>query len=464
MSISWPCSVDLLDVLGPWLYQQRWFPGSEGQAVRLVSNLDLTRWSAPVTADTAGLDPVVATECGEDHDHDLQPVWISFIAVADTIVQVPLSYRASKPASGVIAQVEDGWLVDGPHDETFLRAWISYTHQHGGICPLDPNQAQIVAKDLQSHCGQARVLSGEQSNTSVLFSGKYRCVAKFVRVLHPGPHPEMEMTAALASHGWEHTAAPVLALETTVEQAGWGAQPVLLALAANYIEGARDGFELCVECAKAGDDFTGPARDLGSTIASMHATLAQAFVPQPHPDGGRMHAQEVFERIHANFAAAATEVPQLRDLANGAGIEAALEQVRELTQLPDVMRIHGDLHLGQTLQRDGNWWVLDFEGEPLRPLAARREPDLALRDVAGMLRSFDYAAARAGADETWLEGVRAAFLDGYTDSHGFSDTEQKLLRALEIEKAAYEAVYEHRLRPEWVMIPLRALAKLSQVQ
>lgn len=463
MSISWPSSIDLLDVLGPWLYQQRWFPGTEGQAVRLVANLDLTRWSAPTSPATSAPAHTGADAEG-DHDGGLQPVWISFIQVGEAILQIPLSYSPVQPARGEIAKVEDGWLVDGPHDETFLRAWVSYTYQCGGVSPLDPTQAQAVAEDLEEHCAGARVLSGEQSNTSVLFTGQRPCVAKFLRVLHPGAHPEMEMTAALASHGWEHTAAPVLALETTLEQAGWGAQPVLLSLAAQFIDGARDGFELCVERAKAGDEFTGPARALGHTIATMHATLAQAFTPQSHPDGAAVHAQEIFERIHANFAAAATEVPQLRDFANAEGIEAALQQVRDLTELPDAMRIHGDLHLGQTLERDGNWWVLDFEGEPLRPLAVRREPDLALRDVAGMLRSFDYAAARAGANESWLEGVRAAFLDGYTDGHGFNDAEQKLLRALEVEKAAYEAVYEHRLRPEWVMIPLRALAKLSQVQ
>lgn len=464
MSISWPSSIDLLDVLGPWLYQQRWFPGVEGQAVRLVANLDLTRWSA-LRGDESNLgEQVQQFASAEDvPGGELHPIWISFIAVGESLLQVPLVLRREQPDRGAIVPVADGWLVDGPHDETFLRAWIAHTYQNGGISPLDPSRAEAIARDLFLHCAQARVLGGEQSNTSVLFDGQIPCVAKFLRVLHPGAHPEMEMTAALASRGWEHTAAPLLALEATIPQAGWGAQPALLSLGAEFIAGARDGFELCVERAKAGDGFQAPARALGRTIATMHATLAQAFESTDHAFHEQDLATEIYERIHANFCAAAAEVPQLREVVSSAQIEAVLAPVRDLAQLPARMRIHGDLHLGQTLERDGDWWVLDFEGEPLRPLSLRREPDLALRDVAGMLRSFDYAAARAGANEDWLEQVRAAFLDGYTDGHGFDSNEQVLLRALEIEKAAYEAVYEHRLRPEWVMIPLRALEKLSRL-
>jgi predicted trehalose synthase len=133
-----------------------------------------------------------------------------------------------------------------------------------------------------------------------------------------------------------------------------------------------------------------------------------------------------------------------------------------------MQRIHGDFHLGQVLDVPGRGWVLlDFEGEPLRPLAERTQPDLALRDVAGMLRSFDYAAGsweqthpgRSAA--SWADRARAAFLEGYAQESGRDPREDEvLLKALELDKALYEVVYEARNRPTWLTIPTTAIARL----
>ncbi|MDO5721578.1 MAG: hypothetical protein Q4P06_03430 [Actinomycetaceae bacterium] len=476
MSISWPTNVDLLDVIGPWLYQQRWFPGSEGDAVRLVANLDLTAFSVPPRSASAPAqapahrvsaesefspspsDP--ASESGAEHPH-MEPVWISFVEVGDTLLQLPLAYREFAPETGVIAQVEDGWLVDGPNDELFLRTWLRYALSQGAISPLQPEAATGLAQRLDRQISDAHSLGAEQSNTSVLLPGKQPCVVKFIRVLHPGTHPEVEMAVALGEQGWPHVPTPLVALETTLPDSGWGNTPVALSVASEFISNARDGFELCVERARQGDDFCHQASSLGGTIRSLHETLGKAFAPAVSDTEVSQRAQALAARIHANFAAAAAEVPQLRDFEGSETLEATIDQVASLPVLPQAIRIHGDLHLGQTLERDDHWWVLDFEGEPLRPLSQRREPDLALRDVAGMLRSFDYAAAKAGMDESWLHRVREAFLSGYCLGQELSAEQRVLLRALEIEKAAYEAVYEHRLRPQWVSIPLRALSKLA---
>ncbi|GMA30712.1 1,4-alpha-glucan branching protein GlgB [Litorihabitans aurantiacus] len=151
-------------------------------------------------------------------------------------------------------------------------------------------------------------------------------------------------------------------------------------------------------------------------------------------------------------------------------IEAALAQLEHLVSWPDLQRVHGDYHLGQVLHAGDRWLAIDFEGEPMRPLAERSLPDLALRDVAGMLRSFDYAGGSAEHAGTpardWVSAASAAFLDGYSEAlasgtvDGGSLADDPLLRALELDKALYEVVYENRNRPDWLPIPLAALDRL----
>jgi maltokinase len=131
-----------------------------------------------------------------------------------------------------------------------------------------------------------------------------------------------------------------------------------------------------------------------------------------------------------------------------------------------VSRIHGDYHLGQLLARsDGGFSVIDFEGEPARPLPERREPGSPLRDVAAMLRSLDYAARTAGRalttfdGDAWLAAARAALVVAYG---GIGDAEEGLLEAFELEKACYEVRYEASNRPDWLWLPLDAVERLSE--
>ena len=154
-------------------------------------------------------------------------------------------------------------------------------------------------------------------------------------------------------------------------------------------------------------------------------------------------------------------------------VEEVLSKLDTLDCLEPASRIHGDYHLGQVLREkevpegtQERWFVLDFEGEPLRPLAERSMPDQPMRDVAGMLRSFDYAAAVGkAADPTWLSQMRHSFLEGYTQASSPLNEEQSrtrtiLLEALELDKALYEAVYEARNRPDWLAIPLEGISAL----
>jgi maltokinase len=175
--------------------------------------------------------------------------------------------------------------------------------------------------------------------------------------------------------------------------------------------------------------------------------------------------------MNERLTAAIDVVPQLAEHADGLrGIYAAVAGSRE----PVVrQRVHGDLHLGQVLRTATGWIVLDFEGEPARPLAARRELDSPLRDVAGMLRSFDYAARHmlveqpddaqlAYRAQEWATRNRAAYCSGYSTASELDPCgESPLLRAFEADKAVYECVYEARNRPHWLMIPLTSLARLT---
>ena len=208
---------------------------------------------------------------------------------------------------------------------------------------------------------------------------------------------------------------------------------------------------------------------MGRATASVHLLLARAMPTRPaDPQLLAQLADSLVGRVHW----AVGLVPALRPYAPSA--LRAMDAIRSTVHAPDLQQVHGDYHLGQVLHSPVRGWVLlDFEGEPLRPLSERLEPDLALRDVAGMTRSFDYAAQHAtvglspgdprrAAALAWSSEARDAFLAGYGDGGGEHIlADPRLLRALELDKAMYEAVYETLNRPTWVDIPMSAVRRLA---
>jgi predicted trehalose synthase len=221
----------------------------------------------------------------------------------------------------------------------------------------------------------------------------------------------------------------------------------------------------------AGVSFAEEARDLGEATAEVHQALAAAL---PTVVVSEAVLNTLADSLIHRVDLAVAEVDALADV--GEPARKAMDEVRRLTGLAALQRVHGDYHLGQVLQAPNRGWLLlDFEGEPLRPLAQRLEPDLAMRDVAGMLRSFDYAARQTtvhlaqddpavAAARQWAETACAAFLAGYSAGSGIDlvgdPSTVQLLRALELDKALYEVVYETRNRPDWVAIPMGAVHRL----
>jgi maltokinase len=449
----------LIDLLRDWMPHQRWF-GSKGR-----------EW-AEVTEDGFLLDqanPVLS----------VHRVRITFTDGGRETYLVPLSWRdhpaeelESAFVGAVPAKNGETYAYDAMRDREATAPWLIHLVNASTVGPMHfhPAGVSYIPEGLPGD-----IVSGEQSNTSLIYGSE--AILKLFRRLEPGLNPDVEVHAALRAANNPHIA-PLLGHIEIDDPSG--AEPATVAMLQTFVPNASDGWRLATASVRdlyaegdlhadeVGGDFAADSERLGAATALVHTDMASVLPTEP-ADAAWYAA--LAEQMTARLNAAVEVVPQLAEHADA--IRALYAKVAGSTEATVRQRVHGDLHLGQVLRTATGWIVLDFEGEPARPLAERRELDSPLRDVAGMLRSFDYAARhmlveqpedpqRAYRAQEWAERNRAAFCAGYSQAGDLDPCGgSPLLRAFEADKAVYECVYEARNRPHWLMIPLTSLSRLT---
>ncbi|GGR95222.1 MULTISPECIES: maltokinase N-terminal cap-like domain-containing protein [Streptomyces] len=437
----------LAPLLHEWLPRQRWFAG-KGRPVtgfRLVSATEMV----PVhgTAGPGLLHLLLRVE---------QPS--RSVRAADDCYQLLLGVRTSLPpvlAGALVGRVERGPLAgrtvyDALHDPRLADVLLERFRRPGSLGSLRFERTAEIPAGLAP-----RVLDAEQSNSSLVYGDAF--ILKIFRRIFPGTNPDLELPLALTGEGCERVPAPIAWFEAP------GAEPLTLGVLQPFLQGARDGWQLALAALAAGRDFLPEARALGRATAEVHTALAAAL---PTPALRGTQTRQLVAQMTQRLEAAAQAVPALVPYVPG--LRAAFDAVTDLGVRGSgwaQQRVHGDLHLGQTLRSaDGFWSLIDFEGEPARPLPERRMPAPPVRDVAGMLRSFDYAArSHRPWNPEWAARCRAAYCEGYAQASGSDPRgEPELLRAHETDKAVYEVVYEARHRPDWLPVPMAAIQRLAQ--
>lgn len=346
-------------------------------------------------------------------------------------------------------------------------------HRRGGVELHTLPGAELPAPDATG-----TMMSAEQSNTSIVFDQD--AILKVFRRVADGSNPDIEIHEALTGAGFE-SVAPLLGwIRTSWTSETGDTHTADLAMLQSFLRTATDGWDLALASVRdllaeqdlhpeeVGGDFAGESERLGETVAAVHQELARMFPTAEMSESDRAETAALLLRRLDDAVQAVPELAPHRDR-----LAARMDRVRTSEVAERFQRVHGDLHLGQTMRTVKGWKILDFEGEPAKPLAERVRLASPVRDVAGMLRSFDYAAGATLQEfgdspqltyraAEWSERNRAAFLTGYASVAGArSAQDTPLLAAYEADKAVYEVVYEARNRPGWLEIPMRAIARIT---
>jgi maltokinase len=472
---------DSLRQLSEYIEGARWF-GGKGRSARVTG----VRRLGVISEES----PRVVVDLAE----------VSYDDGGMDLYQVPLSmytdpeHRLDHAFVGWWEDPDVGWThaYDAIHDREAMAAYL----RAFAYPPDGPLEFRRLPGEELDPSAPSTPFTGEQSNSSVAFGEQ--ALLKLFRRITPGTNPDIEIHEQLTLAGSENVAALLGWIEcdavggfepfetahpsppqepTLAERPPQPPERLQLGMLQQFLRTASDGWELALTSVRnlfaeadlyadeVGGDFAGEAQRLGEAVADVHRLLAGHFPTSERTAGDHAElAKAMAERLEAALDVVpelAEHAPGLRDLFAAVGsIESG-----------QIQRVHGDLHLGQTLRTAKGWKIVDFEGEPAKPLADRVLPDSPWRDVAGMLRSFDYAprvaamTASATGDEgdeqrayraaEWSARNQSAFLEAYAGRELTGD-EQTLLAAYVADKAVYECVYEARNRPSWLSIPLAA--------
>lgn len=453
-----------------WISQARWFAG-KGRDWELSSLRRVGELPGP----PPGLHVAI----------DLAEVTYSSGGADETdLYQLPLAFYAEpqeRISHALVGEWDDedfghAFVYDALHDRESMALWLAAF----AAPPTSTDRGQLDFHRLPGHEldveAHSTLFSGEQSNSSVAFGED--SLMKVFRKVTPGANPDVAIHRVLTEAGSTHVASLYGWLDMVDEDTGTVIQ---LAMLQQFLRTASDGWDLALASVRnlfaeadlhadeVGGDFAAEAARLGIALAEVHADLAAHF-PVEHRDAAALDL--LAGAMEGRLDAAIDVVPALAE--HRTRLRATYDRLRGLDQV-EVQQVHGDLHLGQTLRTVRGWKIVDFEGEPAKPLAERLQPDSVWRDVAGMIRSFDYAPrvvamTGSGADgpeadqrnyraSEWAARNRAAFLEAYTTQRGeeLGSSARTLLDAYLADKVVYEAVYEARNRPGWLSIPLAAL-------
>ena len=452
-------STEVSRVLRDWLGHQRWYAGKSREST-VQARLLATLAEQPY----------------------LVQIWLADVSYAEDVehYQVPLVMRTeaaehlSHAFVGSVPDADGGppiELFDALHDKEVTSLWLRAMVEESTVDGVsfvrvgEPEQIPVSQPSL--------ALTAEQSNTSLVFGD--HAILKVFRRLEPGLNPDIEIHAALGKLGGRHVAKLLGYVSAEIDSQTWS-----LGMLQEFMTTASDGWQLAISSVRdlmaeadlhaeeAGGDFAAEAHRLGVSTAEVHADLAVAFGTTVL---GSADLADRAAAMNARLTAALIEVPELAEVADG--LRQAYADFADLPGKVLAQRVHGDLHLGQVLRTVHRWVILDFEGEPAKTIEERQAHDSPIRDVAGMLRSFDYAARHQLIDmgstpqsefraAEWAERNRAAFCAGYAEGGGQDPQDAAvLLRAFEADKAVYESVYEARNRPNWLPIPLASLHRLA---
>jgi trehalose synthase-fused probable maltokinase len=446
------------DALHDWVVAQRWF-GSKSREVTQIEAGEavVLRSEAPMLVLA-----IVEARFGEG-THETY--------------QLPLGLRPESEgwSQGVITTT-GGWTVYDALTDPAQGRELLHRMRQGAEVPVEDGAVRFrwAPSAPQGAAGsvEVRPVGVEQSNSSVVFGEAL--ILKAFRRVEPGVNPELELLRFLSARGFEHIA-PL---------AGWyeiqGRRiDATLGVLQEYLAGAREGWDLVLEgIASEPDELLERLRRLGGVTGELHSALGSdsddpAFAPdEPSAEAMALLVADIDEQIERVFLELPEDGPTAEIAGRGQDVRERLQALSATGSGGRVIRTHGDLHLGQTMLTDRGWVILDFEGEPARPLPERRLKRSPLRDVAGMLRSFSYAAAGSrilrgqDAPEGWEAAAREAYLDGYRERADRAllppgqDAIDRLLAVFELEKAVYELRYELNNRPDWVGIPVAGIARL----